>query len=159
MKQTEKKTKETVLSADVNVAMRELVRLSKRLVEFTDQETQNLITQDYMGFAFSLQEKENLAQRYTKASEEFRARLDEFKTADNGLVLQLNKLQNELKEKAENNNRMIDQLQKQARTNTTETLFAAQELGQRVTFPGDAERAERRAEKVKRRQMESEVRV
>ncbi|MBI1300140.1 MAG: hypothetical protein GC137_00640 [Alphaproteobacteria bacterium] len=159
MKQTERTKKETILGGDVNQALRELVRLSKRLIEFTDQETQNLITQDYMGFAFSLQEKENLAHRYTKASEEFRARLDEFKTADNGLILQLNKLQNELKDKAENNNRMINQIQKQARTNTTETLFAAQELGQRVTFPGDTERSGRRVEKLRRRQMQSEVRV
>ncbi len=123
-----------ILPRDVNAALRELVRISKNLIEFADRETQALVTGDYMGFAFIGQDKESLAQRYMFASEEFRARLEDFRSADKPLLVQLNKLQAELKEKAESNNLLIGQMKDRALANTKSTLFTAQELGQRVNF-------------------------
>ncbi len=132
-----------VLEKNVNNALRELVRLSKKLVEFADQETQSLVTNDHMAFAFTQQDKECLAQRYATASEEFRTRLDDFRNGDKSILIQLDRLQNELKEKTMSNNILIDQVKSRARANTQSTLFTVQELGQRVSFPEKARQEER----------------
>ncbi len=123
-----------ILGKDVNNALRELVRLSKKLIEFADQETQSLVTNDNIKFAFTQQDKECLAERYAKASEEFRSRLDDFRNADKSILMQLDRLQNELKEKTQSNNIIIEQIKNRARANTQSTLFTVQELGQRVSF-------------------------
>lgn len=133
------KAKETakqndILGKDVNSALRELVRLSKKLIEFADQEGQALLTNDHVTFAFTQRDKESLSGRYAKASEEFRSRLDEFRHADKGILMQLDNLQRTLKEKTASNNEMIAHIKKRASANTQSTLFAAQELGQRVRF-------------------------
>ena len=128
------KPKNNFTARNVDHSLRELVRLSKKLVDFADQETQNLIKGDYLAFAMTQQEKEALAAEYTKASEDFRERLEDFRDADKGILMQLDKLQTELKEKSENNNLLIDQIKAQAMANTQSTLFTAQEMGQRVRF-------------------------
>lgn len=127
-----------VLGQDVNQALRELVRLNKRLIEFADQETQSLVTSDHMRFAITQQDKESLARQYMQASEEFRTRLDDFRHADKSILMQLEKLQTELKEKTQNNNVLIDQIKTRAAANTQSTLFTVQELGQRVRLPDNA---------------------
>ncbi len=120
------------LSQDVNEALRQLVKISKRLVEFTDQETQSLIKQDHMSFALVQRDKERLADRYAQACGEFQERLEEFRSADKGLILQLDQTQNTLREKTENNNEMIARIKERAQANTQATLFTVQEMGQRV---------------------------
>ncbi len=121
-------------SLDVNASLRELVRLSKSLIELTGRETQALVTNDHMSFAFIGQDKEAVAKRYTKSSEDFRDRLEEFRNADKSILMQLNKLQNELKEKTQSNNILIGRIKDRAAANTKSTLFTVQELGQRVSF-------------------------
>lgn len=133
-RQTQKQST-NVLGKDVNQALRELVRLNKRLIDFADQETQSLVTSDHMRFAFTQQDKESLARQYMQASEEFRTRLDDFRHADKSILMQLDKLQIELKEKTQNNNVLIEQIKTRASANTQSTLFTVQELGQRVSFP------------------------
>lgn len=108
--------------------------MSKKLIGFADQETQCLITHDHIGFAFTQRDKESLAGLYMQASEEFRTRVSDFKIADKGLLLQLDRLQKELKEKTENNNVLIAQIKVKSSANTQSTLFTVQELGQRVRF-------------------------
>lgn len=134
MNASTQKTQNKILVRDVDHALRELVRLSKKLVDFADQETQSLIKGDHLGFAMTQQEKEALAVQYTKASEEFRERLEDFRSADKGILKQLDQLQAELKDKTENNNVLIDQIKARATANTQSTLFTAQEMGQRVHF-------------------------
>ncbi|PCI99707.1 MAG: hypothetical protein COB14_05845 [Alphaproteobacteria bacterium] len=136
-KQTQRQST-NVLGQDVNQALRELVRLNKKLIEFADQETQSLVTSDHMRFAFTQQDKESLARQYMQASEEFRTRLDDFRHADKSILMQLEKLQVELKEKTQNNNVLINQIKTRAAANTQSTLFTVQELGQRVSFPDNA---------------------
>ncbi len=126
------------LSSDVNEALRQLVALSKRLVEFTDQETQSLVKQDHLGFALVQRDKERIADRYAQACEEFTERLEEFRVADKGLILQLDSTQSTLREKTVSNNVMIASIKKRAQVNTQATLFSAQEMGQRVTIQNDA---------------------
>ncbi len=126
--------KKRVLQPDVNASLSELVSITRKLIGFADQETQCLITHDHIGFAFTQRDKENLAARYMKASEEFRNHVEDFKTADRGLLMQLDRLQKDLKEKTSNNNVLIEQIKTKASSNTQSTLFTAQELGQRVRF-------------------------
>ncbi|PCJ97540.1 MAG: hypothetical protein COA45_09760 [Zetaproteobacteria bacterium] len=133
-----------VLGQNVNQALRELVRLNKRLIEFADQETQSLVTSDHMRFAFTQRDKESLARQYMQASEEFRNRLDDFRNADKSILMQLEKLQTELKEKTQNNNVLIGQIKTRAAANTQSTLFTVQELGQRVRFSDKSAQKEER---------------
>lgn len=128
-------TNKNALPANVNDALRELVRLSKKLIMFTDQETQSLVTSDHLRFAYIQRDKERTALQYTKASEEFRSRLEEFRNADKGLLMQLDRSQSELKQKNESNNILIEQIKNRAQANTTSTLFTVQEMGQRIQFP------------------------
>ena len=146
-RQTQKQST-NVLGKDVNQALRELVRLNKRLIDFADQETQSLVTSDHMRFAFTQQDKESLARQYMQASEEFRTRLDDFRHADKSILMQLDKLQIELKEKTQNNNVLIEQIKTRASANTQSTLFTVQELGQRVSFPESTGQKGRKEERV-----------
>lgn len=136
-KQTQKQSTK-VLGQNVNQALRELVRLNQKLINFADQETQSLVTSDHMRFAFIQHDKESLARQYMQASEEFRTRLDDFRHADKSILMQLEKLQTELKEKTQNNNILIDQIKTRAAASTQSTLFTVQELGQRVRLPDNA---------------------
>ena len=123
-----------ILGDDPNRALHELIRITKQLVECADRESQSLITNDHMQFAFTQQDKERLAEQYAQASEEFRTRLEDFRNVDKSLLDQLDKVQLELKEKTQSNNVLVEQLIKRASANTEGTLFTAQELGQRARF-------------------------
>ncbi len=127
-------TPPSILGADVNHALQELIRLSKKLVDFADQETKSLVTRDAMLFAFTQKDKEILAERYAQASEEFRSRLDDFRRADRGLLMKLERLQEELRQKTHDNNMAIEQVKEKVSASTQATLFSAQEMGQRVRF-------------------------
>lgn len=129
------------LSDDVNQALRELVALSDRMISFTDQETQSLIKNDHMNFALVQRDKERLADRYAGMCEEFCNRLEEFRSADKGLIAQLDARQNSLREKTSNNNDMIARIKDRAQANTQATLFSAQEMGQRVVLNDNVKEA------------------
>jgi len=128
---------DTILSQDTTLALKELVNISRRIVAFTEQETQNLVRGDLVSFALTQKDKEKLAERYAQASQEFRRRLSEFRGCNSALLMQLDGLQKQLHEKTEENNVLIDQLRRRATANTRATLFTAQEMGQRVHFPQD----------------------
>jgi len=130
----QEKQADYILANDVNQAVRQLISLSKDLIRLADDEAQALVTLDHMKFALAQSDKEKIAERYAKASEEFRNRLGAFRMADKNMIAQLNALQNELKEKTEHNNVMIDQIKKRTSANTQATLFTAQQMGQRVNF-------------------------
>lgn len=140
MKDTQSLKKEPqVLSGNVNLAMREMIRISEKLVHIAEDETHSLVRGDMMHFAIAQREKEKLSSRYAKASEEFRSRLEDFKRADKTLINKLDFLQNEIRQKTECNNRMIDQIKQKSMANTKATLLTAQDLGQRLVLPQDTE--------------------
>lgn len=132
--QNKKVEKTQQLDADPALALHELIKISKGLIDFADIEMQALVLGDMLRFAYVQQDKEKLAFRYTKASEEFRNRIEEFRGVNPGLLDQLDKLQIELKQRTQSNNIMVDQIRKKASANTKETLFTAQQLGQNVLF-------------------------
>lgn len=132
-----KAAQETVLNADTTVALKELVSLTRELVSFAEQEAHALVMGDMMRFALAQQDKEKLAQLYTKASAEFRGRASEFKGCNSALLMQLEGLQKQLKEKTLETNLLVDQIRRRTSANTRATLFTAQEMGQRAQFPQD----------------------
>lgn len=117
---------------DANTHLRHLIRLSQKILDLTHQETQALVKNDHMQFAFLMQDKEKVADSYREASEYFRAQIEEFRNADQSLLIKLDRMQTEIKDVTQSNNTMIDSLQKRARANTQSTLFSAQDLGQRM---------------------------
>lgn len=121
-----------ILDRNVNLALRELVTISKKLVNLAESETQALVCGDLLRFACVQQDKESLAVRYARASEEFRGRLEEFRSADKALLNQLSKLQDQLQQKTSDNNVMIKNIKKRSQAKTESTLFSVQELAQRA---------------------------
>lgn len=122
-------------------ALRELIRLTKALRDMAEQETQALVTNKMLPFAFLQMDKEKLAQRYQDAAEDFRKRLEDFRGADPALLTQLEQIQNELREMSVANNVIVDRIRRRSQTNTMESLFMAQELGQRVEWKVKSEQA------------------
>ncbi|MBK6897082.1 MAG: hypothetical protein IPH06_10875 [Alphaproteobacteria bacterium] len=133
--QTAAQTSAGFLSKEPAVALREMIRITKGLCDMADQETQALVTNNMLPFAFLQMEKEKLVERYQVVAEEFRRRLEDFRKADPALIKQLEKLQHDLREKSVSNNAMVEQIRKRSLATTMESLFVAQELGQRVEWP------------------------
>ncbi|MCB1591067.1 MAG: flagellar export chaperone FlgN [Alphaproteobacteria bacterium] len=127
--------RKSTLPQNPSAALRELIRLTKALRDMAEQETQALITNNMLPFAYLQMDKESLVAKYQDAAEEFRRRLEEFRGADPALLKQLETLQNELKEKSSANNEMVDRIRSRSMASTMESLFMAQELGQRVEWP------------------------
>lgn len=135
----QKTTAAHLLNADTNSSLQTLIRISQKLIDFADQEARALAINDYLGFAFTQQDKEKLARQYAQASEEFRSRVEEFRTCDSNLLSRLDRLQNQLKEKTQSNNDTIARIRDRALANTKSTLFSAQELGQRLRIHNNIE--------------------
>ncbi|MCB1682506.1 MAG: hypothetical protein H6858_01265 [Rhodospirillales bacterium] len=133
--ETNKNGSKSYLSKDSGVALREMIRITKALCDMADQEMQALVTNNMLPFAFLQMEKEKLVERYQLVADEFRKRLEDFRSSDPALIGQLEKLQNDLKEKSVANNAMVDQIRRRSLSSTMESLFVAQELGQRVEWP------------------------
>lgn len=129
---TQPQSSDNLLNADVNSSLLVLINLSKKLLDFADREAMALAKGDHLAFAYTQRDKETLAQRYVKASEEFRSRIEEFRRADKSLIQRLDLLQGELKDKTQNNNMAIGQIKERSLANTKATLFSAQEMGQRL---------------------------
>lgn len=134
-------TQQKTLPQDTTGALKELVSVSRNILDSAERETQCLVMGDLISFAMIQHDKEYLADRYAKASGEFRSRIDEFRGAQHkAMIAQLDNLQRRLKEKTQENNILIDQIRRRATANTRATLFTAQEMGQRVRFLQDTER-------------------
>lgn len=136
-KATEQKRQASTLPADANGALKNLISISRKLCLFADQEMHALTIGDMLRFAYTQKDKEKVAEEYAQASEDFRIRVEQFRSADKNLLKELESLQVELKTKSTNNNDFIRKIRDRAISNTKGTLFTAQELGQKVqvTFP------------------------
>lgn len=120
-----------LLGGNAAGAIQILIRISRSLLSLAERETQALLQNDMMTFVILQDEKEILASRYAKASEEFRNRLEEFRSVDPALIKTLENLQIEIGDKTRRNNELVDRLGKRrARQNTQKTLLTVQELGQ-----------------------------
>lgn len=127
------------LPVNATAAIQRLIQVSQKLLALSEKETQALLQRDMLAFAILQDEKESMTQEYTRASEEFRARLDDFRNVEKNLLSRLEGLQKNLAEKAHGNNTLVLQVQRAAETKTNKTLLMAQEYGQqkRVRFQND----------------------
>ncbi len=122
--------KRNILPENPTQAARELIKLSQTLVELADRETQALVQGDLLTFNILQDEKELLATRYARSSEEFRERLEEFRTLDRNLLDQMENIQKQLGEKNHSNNTIVARMYQRSEQKTQATLFTAQELAQ-----------------------------
>ena len=136
------------LPANATAAIQRLIQVSQKLVDLSERETQALLQRDMLTFAILQDEKESIANQYTQASEEFRARLEDFRNVEKPLLNRLELLQKNLAEKTQGINVMVAQIKQRAETGTQKTLLMAQEYGQqkRVRMNDNNQIKERGAE-------------
>ena len=77
---------DNVLPSDAHMAMQKMIKLSGALVDLSESETQKLVQNDMLGFAMLQGDKEKLVKNYVQASQEFQARLEEFRGFDQALL-------------------------------------------------------------------------
>jgi hypothetical protein len=138
----------TELPVNATAAIQRLIQVSQKLVDLSERETQALLQRDMLSFAIIQDEKESITKQYTQASENFRSRLEDFRTVEKSLLNRLELLQKNLAEKAHGNNLMVAQMQQRAEAGTQKTLLMAQEFGQqkRVRLNDNNANKERGAE-------------
>jgi len=137
----------TKLPSDPNAALRSLIKITQNLAHLAEREHHALSVNDMMSFAIMQDEKSVTAERYAQMAANFRKRLEEFRSADQGLLNKLEGTQNRLGAQSRINNKMIGDMTARARQTTEGTLFSAQEMAQKhhVVFPQDAANADNTA--------------
>ena len=124
-------TEQQLLPSDPHIALKALIKTTEALIEFSDREAQTLAKSDMLNFSIMQDEKTVLTERYVQLAKEFQIRLNEFRSADPGLLDRLEKLQIELGENAKHNNGIIDRMQKKSEKKATNSLLEIQELSQK----------------------------
>lgn len=108
-------------------AMQQLIRISQQLLVLAEKETQALLFKDMLAFSILQYEKEKLTSDYTKTSEDFRNRIEEFRSLDKAIIHRLERLQRELGDKAADNNALVAQIYQSAQEKAGEGLAKASE--------------------------------
>lgn len=136
------KTAQT-LPQDKTQAINTLIQSTKALINIAEREGQLLAQNDMINFYVLQDEKELLAKRYEALSQEFRARLEEFRGIDHALLDRLENAQRTLGEKATHNNEIVEKIRERAQRKTQNSLLTVQELAQQkpVRFNGKKEGA------------------
>lgn len=130
MRQPIKNNNVNMLAADPELAVQQLIKLTRGLISSAENETAALVRGDIIRLTAVQDEKEKLAHKYAKASEEFRRRIGEFRQIDKSLLAELEKHQGELCRKTDENNVLIARTRMRSSNGTPVTLVTAQELGQ-----------------------------
>jgi len=132
---------EGVLAREKTQAVQQLIKLTRNLADLAERESQALAQNDMISFAILQDEKALIAEHYAAASNEFRARLPEFRGMNPALLDRLESLQVRLGEAARQNNDAVKRIYDQSKENTQNTLISAQELGQNkpMQFANDIE--------------------
>jgi hypothetical protein len=119
-----------ILSSSTSAALRAMIRLSTQLCDLSDQEMQKIAQEDFVGLALMQNKKKSMAEDYAQMSQEFHARLEEFKGSDQALLGALKDLQITLGEKAQTNAMNLNAMMAKLQQNTQSTLLAAQTIAQ-----------------------------
>ena len=123
---------DNVLPADTHMAMQALIKISNTLTGLAETETQMLVRNDMLGFSMLQNEKEELVNRYVKASSEFKDRSHEFRGLDTTLINRLDTIQKTLGERTKSNNLIVKRMNQKSEEKTMDSLLAVQELSQTV---------------------------
>ena len=127
-----------------------LVKITQKLILLADREAQTLIQGDLLGLAVIQDEKEAISLHYSRASQEFRSNLEDFRQVDRVLLDRLEALQKELSDKTKSNSKVIENAYDRSKKKSHDSLIKAQEMGQivsahelgkfpKVTFSDDCE--------------------
>lgn len=118
------------LPQDSSQALRMLIKFSERIMDISEKETQALVQNDMGTFAVLQDEKEYVSSHYAQASMQFRERLNEFRASDPGLLARLEDLQGELRDKLNNNNKIVERMFFRSQEKVQNSLLTVQELAQ-----------------------------
>lgn len=100
-----------ILSKDPRQAVQEMLTITEELVARMEIETNAVASNDGTTFTMNEMNKEHVADLYTKAANEFRARLDEFRQVDKNLLGKLDAAQKSLGQSTKNNINLLEKLQ------------------------------------------------
>jgi len=103
--------KEHILSNDPRQAVEEMIKITEELEARVEIESNAVATNDGTTFTTNEMNKEYVANFYEQAASEFRARLDEFRQVDKGLIEKLEKAQASLGQSTKNNLAMLAKMQ------------------------------------------------
>ncbi len=117
--------------------MHKLCQQTRSLIDIAEQESQALVQNDLLAFAVLQDEKESLSTRYQKTAKNFHDRLNEFRNINQSSITRLEGLQEELREASEENNALLERIEKGAKSaiktgTETATVFGESD---RATFP------------------------
>lgn len=102
--------KRHILSKDPRQAVEEMIKITEELVSRMEVETSAVATNDGTTFTMNEMNKEHVADMYTEAAAEFRARLDEFHDVDKALIQKLDKAQQSLGQSTKNNLAILERI-------------------------------------------------
>ena len=110
----------SILSREKTQAVQQLIKLTRNLADLAERESQALAQNDILSFAILQDEKALIAEHYAAASNEFRARLPEFRGMNPALLDRLEALQHRLGEAAKQNNASVSRIYEQSKENNCE---------------------------------------
>lgn len=125
------------LPQDPVQAVHTIMRLSRKIIDVVERESQSLAMDDMIGFGALQDYKHALSLEYQQICGEFHTRLEEFRRVDPALMNQMDKLQHEIGERSRHNNKIIQKIRERATKKTQTTLYEAQEIAQNthIVFP------------------------
>lgn len=100
-----------ILPDEPDAAMKKMIELTQECLALAESEDEKITRNDMVQFAVNEQNKVPAFAMYEAAAAEFRERIDSFQGKVNPmLVTELQRLQLELRERAENNNIRLEQI-------------------------------------------------
>lgn len=121
------------LPVDTAQALRSLIVLSERLLDFSERETQALIQNDMATFAILQDEKQAGANRYNAACQEFSERIEDFRGCDTTLLNRLETLQISLSEKMRSNCTIVNKINDNANAKIKKSIGVVDDYKVRFT--------------------------
>jgi hypothetical protein len=131
------------LPVEPEKAVNQLCKLTRKMLDLAERESQALIQNDLLAFCILQEEKDSMSHEYLKASQEFRTRLNEFYTVDKSMLSRLENFQNKLGERTNDNNKLIAFVKDRAEKNTYDARLMAQEYSRQGKGNGKALRGHR----------------
>lgn len=104
----------TQLSDNPQEALQQLISTAEQLLAIMDQEAAALAQKDSVKFSALQSEKEQITENYQALARTFQDRIKSFRGADQARLDKLERLQDELKNRAEDTQRQMDNLSERA---------------------------------------------
>lgn len=101
----------TLLSKEPRQAVEEMIKLTNGLGHLIEVESNAVATNDGTTFTTNELGKEAAIEAYERAAAEFKARINEFRTVDKGLIAKLENAQKSLKGSTLSNLKLLEKLQ------------------------------------------------